>query len=282
LVKFKKGTVFIMIFEVEINNEIYELNTKTYHDISIPLNFNEEQPNTYNIKKASSHAFEEKGGFIGDTRKGGSCNFEVLNLIPHCNGTHTECLGHITNQRISVHQQLKDIFIAATLITVSPSKNSNDSYKPRLEKDDLVISKKSIEGALQNKSDDFLKALIIRTSPNSEDKKRRDYIKDEPPFFSLEAMRYIVEKGVEHLLVDMPSVDRAFDDGQLNTHHIFWNLKENSHEVDDQCEMNKTITEMIYVSDTVTDGTYMLNLQIAPFVSDATPSRPILFDLNKK
>jgi kynurenine formamidase len=271
-----------MIFEVEINDIKYKLDTEMYYDLSIPLNFNKEQPNTYNVKKATSRAFEEEGGFIGDTRKGGSCNFDELYLIPHCNGTHTECLGHITNQRISIHNQLKDVFIPATLITISPSKNSKDSYKPDLKEDDLIISKQSIKSALQEKYTGFLKALIIRTNPNSEIKKVRNYMQYEPPFFSIEAMKYIVELGVQHLLVDMPSVDRTFDDGKLNVHHIFWNLKENSHEIDDRSEMYKTITEMLYVPDSVKDGNYMLNLQIAPFVSDASPSRPILFELNSK
>ncbi len=271
-----------MIFEVEINDIKYQLDTETYHDISIPLNFNKEQPNTYNVKRATSHAFEEKDGFVGDTRKGGSCNFEELHLIPHCNGTHTECLGHISNKRISIHEQLKDVFIPATLITVSPSKNTKDSYKPDLKKNDLVISKQSIKDALQDKYSGFLKALVIRTTPNSEKKKVRNYMQYEAPFFSIDAMQYIVEIGVEHLLVDIPSVDRTFDDGKLNAHHIFWNIKENNHEIDDRSEMHRTITEMLYAPDFVKDGNYMLNLQIAPFVSDASPSRPILFELKNK
>jgi len=270
-----------MIFEVEINKIKYKLDTDVYHDLSIPLNFNKEQPNSYNVKKASSKAYKEEDGFVGDTRKGGSCNFEELNLIPHCNGTHTECLGHITDQRISIHEQLKDVFIPATLITISPVKNSKDSYKPRLKKEDLVISKSLIEKALQESSTSFLRALVIRSNPNSEKKKTRNYIKTDAPFFSIEAMKFIVDLGVEHLLVDFPSVDRTFDDGHLSGHHIFWNLKENSHDIDDRSALNKTITEMLFAPDSVRDGNYMLNLQIAPFVSDASPSRPILFELKK-
>lgn len=270
-----------MIFEVEINKIKYKLDTDVYHDLSIPLNFNKEQPNSYNVKKASSKAYEEEDGFVGDTRNGGSCNFEELNLIPHCNGTHTECLGHITDQRISIHEQLKDVFIPATLITISPDKNSTDSYKPSLKEEDLVISKSLIEEVLQKSSTGFLRALIIRTNPNSEKKKTRNYMETDAPFFSLEAMKFIVDLGVEHLLVDFPSVDRTFDDGFLSSHHIFWNLKEKSHDIDDRSALNKTITEMLFAPDSVKDGNYMMNLQIAPFVSDASPSRPILFELKK-
>ncbi len=44
----------------------------------------------------------QAGEFLGDTRSGGSCNAEVLTLTPHCNGTHTECIGHITDERITL------------------------------------------------------------------------------------------------------------------------------------------------------------------------------------
>ena len=42
-------------------------------DISIPLLFNGDQPNTYNVDRAVSKAYED-AQFIGDTRKGGPCN----------------------------------------------------------------------------------------------------------------------------------------------------------------------------------------------------------------
>lgn len=106
-------------------------------------------------------------------------------------------------------------------------------------------------------------------------------MKQEPPFISMDAMRYIVSLGVEHLLIDLPSVDRLFDDGELNAHHIFWNMKPGGHGVEEDSKINRTITEMIYVDDQISDGSYLLNLQIAPFVSDASPSRPLLFPLIK-
>ena len=38
-------------------------------------------------------------------------------------------------------------------------------------------------------------------------------------------MNYIVSLGVQHLLVDTPSVDRLLDDGNLSAHNIFWQTK---------------------------------------------------------
>jgi kynurenine formamidase len=127
----------------------------------------------------------------------------------------------------------------------------------------------------------FLKALIIRTLPNDNTKMSRNYSAQKPPFLSLDAMNFITELGVEHILVDLPSIDRAYDQGKLNTHHLFWNVASGSHETSSHSLVNKTITEMIYAADEIPDGSYLLNLQIAPFASDAAPSRPLLYPLIK-
>jgi hypothetical protein len=127
----------------------------------------------------------------------------------------------------------------------------------------------------------FTDELIVRTLPNDESKKSRKYVKNPPPYFSIEAMKVIKDLNVKHLLVDIPSVDRAFDEGRLTAHHIFWDVKQGSHVVDKENHSLNTITEMIYVPDSVLDGNYLLNLQIAPFVSDASPSRPVIYKIIK-
>ncbi len=269
-----------MKFSFNINNNNYHFSSNKFYDLSIPLNFNKEQPNIYGVEKATSHPFKDDN-FVGDTRLGGSCNFESIKLVPHCNGTHTECIGHITKKRISIHQQLKDVLMPNTLISVTPIKmpKTDETYNPKLEPNDLLISKSILMEAMKNVDQNFIEALAIRTFPNSKTKQSRNYLEIEPPFFSIEALEYIVELGVVHLLVDIPSIDRTFDEGRLNAHHIFWNIHNGSHDVNKDSEMNKTITEMIYVPNYITDGKYLLNLQIAPFVSDASPSRPIIFEI---
>ena len=102
-------------------------------------------------------------------------------------------------------------------------------------------------------------------------------MKEAPTFLSIEAMEYIVSLGVEHLLVDTPSVDRLLDEGNLSTHNIFW---ETTGKEFNSKTQNKTITEMIFASEEIKDGRYLLNLQIPAFVSDAAPSRPILYKIN--
>jgi arylformamidase len=104
-----------------INSKEYQVDTLNAVDISIPLIFDGDQPNIYDVDNASAKTFESDQ-FVGDTRRGGSCNFEEYKLITHCNGTHTECVGHISYERISIHNTLKDMFIPSTLITMNPEK----------------------------------------------------------------------------------------------------------------------------------------------------------------
>ena len=273
-------------------------------DISIPLQFNGQQPNAYGVEPATSKPVKA-GDLVGDTRLGGSCNFEQYTFIPHCNVTHTECVGHITNERISILYCLQDVLIPAVLISVSPEWTGGS--------DDLVITRESIEAAFKSESGAVATgllqsgletnvqppatpttpsfghpssgrrgvhgsdiALIIRTLPNNEDKLTNEYGDVIPPYFSTEAMRYIVECGFKHLLVDLPSIDRIFDEGKLANHRMFWNVEERSFEINKNTRLNSTITELIYVPNNVEDGEYLLNLQIAPFQSDAAPSRPLL------
>jgi arylformamidase len=254
----------------------FEVNFSKGNDISIPINFNGSQPNTYGVEGATSKPYQD-GQFIGDTRKGGPCNFETYSFTPHCNGTHTECIGHITDERVSILTSLNQEMIRATLVSVTP-KNTIENYTPKLNKEDLVITKEDLEFQLKDMNPVFLQALIVRTIPNLENKKSRDYMKFAPAFFSIDAMEYIVSLGVDHLLVDIPSVDRLLDDGHLSSHNIFWETKGKEFSKKAQ---NKTITEMIFVSSSLRDGSYLLNLQIPAFVSDAAPSRPIIYKINE-
>ena len=260
-------------------------------DISIPLIFNGPQPNAYGVPPAASEPCAS-GELVGDTRRGGSCNFEQYTLIPHCNGTHTECVGHITHDRISIRECLRDVFMPAVLVSVRPQSASavGDTYAVAYGDDDLVITRSSLEQALvqttsrvdlllagAERSDLPVIALIVRTLPNDTGKLSRRYGDMIPPYFSTEAVRHIVDCGFRHLLVDVPSIDRLFDEGKLSNHRIFWDVGAGSHAVASDTRMNSTITELIRVPDEIPDGRYVLNLQIAPFAADASPSRPVIF-----
>lgn len=248
---------------IHIDGEFTDINLRSPIDISIPIRFDGPQPNAFGVGIASA---EE----LGDTREDSSVNFERYSLVPHCNGTHTECVGHITHERISLLDCLKDTLVHAVLISVDPE----------FLNEDLVISEDQIRARLEGFENEHTEnnALIIRTLPNDDSKLTRVYDADYvPPYFTQEAMDLVVERGFTHLLVDLPSIDRIYDDGKLLNHRIFWNIEPGSFETNPETRMTATISELIFVSNDVADGEYLLNLQIAPFASDAAPSRPILF-----
>jgi len=269
-----------MKIAVEINDKTYKINPNESLNVSISLNFNDAQPNAYGAEKAVSTPCKA-GELVGDTRLGGSCNFEQYKFIPHCNGTHTESIGHVTHERISIHESLKDVFIPSTLISVAPEKadQTGETYSIDPNENDQLITRKAIEKALENADENFLDGLIVRTLPNDESKLVREYLNEIPPFFSTEAMRFMREKNVKHLLCDLPSIDRIFDEGKLSNHRIFWNIEQGKFETNEKSSIHNTITELIYVPKEIADKKYLLNLQIAPFSTDASPSRAVLFQI---
>ena len=235
-------------------------------DISIPLRFDGPQPNAYGVDPATAEACEY-GALVGDTRRGGSCNFERVTFIPHCNGTHTESVGHITKERISVRSCLTDVLVPALLVSVEPEHQDGDR----------VVTREQLASAVRSGFDGRGGALVVRTLPNGDDKLSAVYDDDNvPPYFAQDAMALIVELGIRHLLADLPSIDRLFDDGKLANHRIFWNVEPGKFEVNANTRVGSTVTELIYVPSSVEDGEYVLNLQIAPFEMDAAPSRPLL------
>ncbi len=273
-----------MNLSVQIDGRVFTIDASKALDISIPLHFNGAQPNAYGVRRASAKPCEA-GSLVGDTRRGGSVNFEQYEFIAHCNGTHTECVGHITHERISVRDCLTDAFLLASLISVEPEKaaRSNETYAVDLQDDDPLITRKAIEAALRVPKSEIRnpksEALIVRTLPNDESKLTKTYLAEIPPFFTTEAMLLMQAAGIRHLLVDMPSIDRIYDEGKLSNHRIFWRVEPGAFELSPESLIHNTITELVYVPDEIADGSFLLNLQIAPFASDASPSRPLLFKI---
>lgn len=245
-----------------INN--FQIDLSKPIDISIPLSNTDKNPIAWYIEKPEIEPVRF-GDWVGKVSEGSSTNFNNIFFNPHGHGTHTECLGHITREFYSINQCLKQFFFTAELISIEPE-NIND---------DLVITKHQIEKALKGKNPE---AIVIRTLPNLQSKKSTNYSKTNPPYLAEEAATYIREIGILHLLIDLPSVDREEDEGKLLAHKAFWNVKDVNN-LNADARLNCTITEMIFVEDEIQDGSYFLNLQIASFENDASPSKPILYKI---
>ena len=274
-----------MKLKFEFNGQPLECDLLSGTSLAIDLAFGGPQPSYFDAAAATATPVSGDG-FVGSVAQGFCCNFDTLQMIPHCNGTHTETVGHIVRQvsEVPIANVLNRSFYPAVLITVEPQTGSSEEYRPALAKTDRVISKQALAEGIEKlglnlgpiSNSDF--GLVIRTLPNNSGKKSAVYSgENPPPFFTATAMKWIADLGVKHLLVDVPSVDRANDEGKLTNHHLFWNVEEGSSELIETAYRERTITEMIFVPDELLDGVYGMDLQVPAMMIDAAPSRPVLF-----
>lgn len=273
-----------MKINIELCNKHYLINTDFSHSAAINLTFNDTQPQHFGAQVASAKPMQVDG-FIGDTLQGGSCNVNEIYFNPHCNGTHTETIRHICDQSAELALSIANIelppLLPCVLLTITPELASQcqDSYTPEFADNDQVITKQAIQAQLANYSSAQTQALAIRTFPNTKTKLSQSYTNEQQAaFFTREAILYLNELGVEHLLVDIPSLDRLDDDGLLTCHHLFWQVPEGSHQPTINSLTRKTITELCFFDNSVSDGFYFLNLQLPAFNNDAAPSRPMLYN----
>jgi kynurenine formamidase len=249
-----------MISKITHKGKSYTVDLAKPIDISIPLRTGPENVNACYSNPVIIEPVR-MGDWVGDVKQGGSVNFRNIIFNPHGNGTHTECVGHISKEDYSINQTLKKFFFIAEVITILPDETTDG---------DKVITKKHIENCLGDKRPE---AIVIRTLDNHISKINKQYSNTNPPYLQEAAAILIDQLGIDHLLIDLPSVDKESDGGKLLAHHAFWQYPFNT-------KTERTITEMIYVPNTVYDGTYLLNIQIASFENDASPSKPLLFQMN--
>lgn len=241
--------------------EWYQWESQHAIDISIPLRVEGPNPTCYYAEPVQTEVIRA-GDFVGSVAEGGSVNHSRITLIPHGNGTHTECYGHLSPDRTNLQDCLRQFHFVAKVLSIAPSVEAAG---------DMVIS-----------WDDFLweigggewpEAIIIRTLPNGPDKLIRNYSGTNPPYLDPRITVEMAQKGVKHLLIDLPSIDREADGGALTAHRAFWTYPAAPRK-------DATITELIYVPDEVEDGLYLLNLQITSLTLDASPSKPVLYHLS--
>jgi len=247
-----------LITTIQLKSKKIKIDLSKPLDISMPLRASKANTNAWYIGEPRIEPVK-LDDWVASVKEGADINFNNIYFNPHAHGTHTESVGHITEKFYSINKCLKRFMFIAELITVAPE----------IEGEDKVISKKQIQYLLKRKTPE---AIVIRTMPNTKDKKSRQYSHTNWPYLTEEAAIYIREKGVQHLLIDLPSIDKEKDEGKLLSHNAFWDVKGN-------IRTNATITEFIYVANNIEDGSYILNLQIAPFENDATPSKPILYKI---
>ncbi|MCP9198782.1 cyclase family protein [Gramella sp. GC03-9] len=247
-----------MLATISHNGQSYQIDFSKPMDISISLRGDHKNPVAWYLKHPEIKPVKD-GDFIGKVSEGASVNFNNIWFNPHAHATHTECVGHISEEFHSIQQHLKSFFFKAKLISIEPEKKGQDQ----------VITRQLLEKKSGNLDCD---ALVIRTLPNYIGKISRQHSHTNWPYLEEAAAIFLREKGIKHLLIDQPSVEKEKDDGKLLAHKAFWNYPKNT-------RFDATITELIYVPNKFQDGDYFLNLQPASFENDAAPCKPVLYKI---
>ena len=243
---------------IQYKEQEFKIDLEKPLDISLSLRGDDKNVVAWYLKSPEIKPVKE-GNWIGKVSKGGSVNFNNIYFNPHGHTTHTECVGHITPEFYSINDSLKNFFFVAKLISV----------EPKVEGEDHLITKEQLVKLLKKEE---AEAVVIRTLPNSFAKRSAKYSHTNWPYLEESAAKYLRDCGIDHLLIDLPSVDKEKDEGKLLAHKAFWNYPKNT-------RFQATITELIYVPSKIEDGFYILNLQPAAFENDAAPSRPVLYKI---
>jgi len=272
----------MMIMRFELEGRRLNADFAQPLSIAIPLDFNGPQPSFYDAPPATARPMSASG-FVGDTRAGGSCNCEQLTLVPHCNGTHTECVGHVTDDRVAIADRLRGGIVLALLLSLQPvaAGSTNEDSDPLPDAADLLVTAGALAKAAEAHPGPAPRALIIRTLPCNASRLTHAYRGRAPaPYLSRQAAAWLVERGIEHLVLDLPSADRADDAGRLTAHRLFFGLPAGGRHARDARRPQASITELAWVAPTIHDGWYLLDLQIPAFLADAAPSRPLLYPVH--
>ena len=266
---------------IELGNREVRVDLSNPVSLAIALDFSASQPRHFGAPAARSQPFSVPG-FSGSVATGASCNCQTLSLIPHCNGTHTECVGHLTREPVDAHRLAPSGLIPALVVSVEPveaTQTQGESTTPAPQRGDRLITRRTLEKTWPPSLPFEPRALVVRTLPNQPDKQHRDYSATTPPYLSREVATLLVERNIEHLVVDLPSIDRAHDEGHLTAHRLFFGLPPGSTALAQAARAHATITELAYIPDTAPDGPYLLELQVPALGGDAVPSRPLLHPL---
>jgi arylformamidase len=231
-------------------------------ELALELNFDAQQPRHFGAPAATTQPFAVPG-FSGAVATGASCNCNVITLIPHCNGTHTECVGHLTAERIDAHRVAPRGLIPAVLITVDPTTAdaTQESTDPPPQPGDKLVTRTALESGWPRPGFPPT-AVVIRTTASS--------------YLSRDAAEFLVARGIEHLVVNVASIDRAHDEGRLTAHRVFFGLP---HGATKATRPQATVTEFARIPQEAPDGVYLLEIQVPAIAGDAVPSRPLLYPI---
>ena len=200
------------------------------------------------------------GDWVGAVAQGAPVNFMTLHINPHGNGTHTETLGHIARDWAS--NTVLGLLHPGYFVGILHHAPTNV-----LDNGDRVVD---LSGLRQNPPQ--TPGLIIRVVDGQG--ADQNFSDTNPPYFLSEDLAWMAALGIQHLITDLPSVDRELDGGVLAGHHAFWQYPASP-------RTEATITELAKLNQGLTEGLYLVTLNALPLAMDASPSHPLLYPLQR-
>lgn len=229
-------------------------------DLSVPVDPHSGLPKAW-YKGPAEVQPVRSDGWVGSVAEGGAVNFRDVLFNPHAHGTHTETHEHIHDTFEPIDRQVRsgDIpFLLPAFLLHAPAEPHGD---------DAVVPLSALHRVVPEFHAVKPLAVVIGTEQPQAPKNWSD---TNPPYLEEGFAELLCELGVQHLLIDLPSVDREMDGGALKAHNAFFGPSGSP-------RSNATISELLHVPKSLQQGPGLLALQVSPFVNDAAPSRPVWF-----
>ncbi len=220
-------------------------------DLSWPVR-RQAGPLAFGLPPARFEIFATEG-FVGDVAAGGSCNVEVLHLVPHGNGTHTECWGHVSEEAVYISDLDIPWMFPAVVAKVEGRCDQPLGVDALSERARRWVEHPEVKGVI----------LHVRNVPPPP----HDFTGTRPPFVG-EALAAYLAEHVEHLITNLPSVD-AETSKELPAHRRFLGRSPRS----------RTITELACIPEALAEGPVWLVLMVPAIETDAVPSRPVAYPI---
>ena len=228
-------------------------------------------------------------GFGGQVARGASCNCDTIELVAHCHGTHTESVAHLVEEPHDVCDVAPLAPLPALLLSIAPcaAAGSGEDSDPLPRPGDRLLTRAALRAAWPASLPFAPQALVLRTlasvaagavadvaaAPAGEDADAA------APYLSRQFAAELVERGIEHLVVELPSIDRGHDEGRLCAHRVFFGLPPRATRLAEARRRQCTVTEFAAIPASLADGPCALQLALPRIAGDAVPSRPLHFRL---
>ncbi len=251
--------------------------------LALPMRFDAGDPRHFGAPAAVSRPLVLPG-FSGEVRSGASCNCRTIELTPHCNGTHTESVAHLLAEPLDVCEVVPLGLMPALLLSLLPvaAATSGEDSDPAPQPLDRLLTRAALRAVWPDSLPFAPRALVLRSATPPAGTTRSggaDEATQEPPYLSRQLVTELVARGIEHLVVELPSIDRGHDGGRLCGHRLFFGLPPRSTRLAEATRRGCTITEYASVPATLPDGPCALQLTLPHLAGDAVPSRPLVFRL---